>query len=439
MRITPLDDWIFSITGSRDAGSLREYQLAKVRETLRYVKRNSRFYREHLADIEPDRIKGLDDISRIPFTTPEMLAADPLGFVCVSAGDVGRIVTLPTSGTLGLPKRVFFTPGDQELAIDFFHRGMMTLACEGDRALIFLPGGAEGSVGDLLKRALARFGCEGIIHGPLDDYDSALRAFESSGANCAVGLPAQLFALSRLNPDIRLKSVLLCSDYVSDAVRNALAETWGCEVYCHYGMTETGLGGGVECSSHTGYHMREADLLFEIVDGTSGVPIGSGVTGELVFTTLTRCGMPLIRYRTGDMSSIIQEPCPCGSALRRLGKVQGRIEESITINEAELSMPLLDDILFSIPGIIGFKAKVAPGAGAGTLVISVYAPGNEAALRTADERLRASAFMNAPGIAGLINIQLIQSGVEVLTYGNTKRAINRCSSRSAGVRPKTSA
>ena len=86
-----------------------------------------------------------------------------------------------------------------------------------------------------------------------------------------------------------------------------------------------GLGGGVECAAHAGLHLREADLLFEVVDPLTGAPLPVGSEGEIVFTTLTREAMPLIRYRTGDSGSFIAEPCPCGSALRLLATVRERL------------------------------------------------------------------------------------------------------------------
>jgi phenylacetate-CoA ligase len=92
-----------------------------------------------------------------------------------------------------------------------------------------------------------------------------------------------------------------------------------------YGMTEMVFGGAVQCEARSGYHMREADLYFEIVDPVRGHSVPDGEIGEIVFTTLTRIGMPLIRYRTGDLSRFIPEPCPCGSSLRRLDKIAGRI------------------------------------------------------------------------------------------------------------------
>ncbi len=102
-------------------------------------------------------------------------------------------------------------------------------------------------------------------------------------------------------------------------------------MFNHYGMTEMGLGGGVDCRALTGYHLREADLYFEIVDPVDGRPLPDGEPGEVVFTTLTRRGMPLIRYRTGDLARFLPGSCPCGTVLRRLDHVQGRLAGRVKV------------------------------------------------------------------------------------------------------------
>jgi phenylacetate-CoA ligase len=260
MEITPLESWTsrkLRLTERLSISRLERYQLGKLRKTLEHVLSHSRFYKEHLRGINPASIQSMDDVARLPFTQPAELAARPNDFLCVSPRDISRIITLSTSGTTGRPKRIAFTPEDQELTIDFFHCGMTTFADSSDRAVIFLPGKSEGSVGDLLQKALSRFDCEGIISGPVDDYGRALKTLFDIKATCAVGIPSQLLALSRYpetgvsTRQIPLKSVLLSTDYIPQAVADSLTQAWQCEVYGHYGMTEMGLGGGVECSALT--------------------------------------------------------------------------------------------------------------------------------------------------------------------------------------------
>ena len=148
---------------------------------------------------------------------------------------------------------------------------------------------------------------------------------------------------------------------------------WGCRVFEHYGMTEMGYGGGVQCAARRGYHLREADLYCEVVDPVTGRPCPPGEPGEVVFTTLTREAMPLIRYRTGDLAAWEEGPCPCGSDLPLLGLVQGRLERGVMLNSGRrLTMPELDETVLPVPGVVGFAAKYSDGENAGELNVTLY-------------------------------------------------------------------
>ena len=330
MKITPLEAWISRHIGTNGTGLSRErieaFQLAKLRETIGWAKARSPFYREHLAGLGQEDLTDLEALTRFPFTTAEDIRRQPLRFLCVSQSEVSRVVTLQTSGTTGEPKRVFFTIDDQERTIDFFHHGMSTLAGPGDRVLILLPGTLPGSVGDLLVKGLERLGAVGVPHGPVREASRTLEVMEKERIDTLVGIPAQVLGLARLSGGTAAPgSVLLSADHVPDAVSTELRRIWGCEVFTHYGMTEMGFGGGVECEARNGYHLREADLYIEIVDPETGRSVSEGDPGEVVFTTLTRRGMPLIRYRTGDVSRFVPGPCPCGTVLKTLARVKSRL------------------------------------------------------------------------------------------------------------------
>ena len=122
----------------------------------------------------------------------------------------------------------------------------------------------------------------------------------------------------------QIRGVLLAAAVVPQADRLEIEQAWNCRVDEHYGMTETGLAGAVGCTVPGGYHMWESDLYYEIIDPVTGKPQPEGVRGEIVVTTLTRKAMPFIRYRTGDYSRFLPGPCPCGSVLHRLGRVEAR-------------------------------------------------------------------------------------------------------------------
>ncbi len=338
-----LDEWIKEKIGatalpllSRDC--LSEYQLMKLNETLEFAVTKSIFYRKKFQSISSIKLGSIDDFQNIPYTTPSELTNEGRDMICVPGSEISRIVTLNTSGSTGPPKRVFFTESDQELTVDFFHHGMQNLVDPTDTVIILLPCKTPGSVGDLLAKGLYRLGCSVVPYGFPDvnthgAVDKLVEILDVEGITSMVGSPAEVLRLaefSRTKPGFAeaglsgIASILLSTDYISDALRRRLAEIWGCRVFEHYGMTEMGLGGAVSCETLIGYHPRENDLFFEIIDPDSGMPTVEGEYGEIVFTTLTRSGMPLIRYRTGDRSRWIPGPCPCGSVLRRMDKVLPR-------------------------------------------------------------------------------------------------------------------
>jgi len=201
MKITPLESWISGKIG-RGGGDLTRqeieaYQLEKLCETIRWARKKSRFYRARLTDVGEDKFCRLEDLERLPFTTAEHIRRNPLDFLCVSQGEINRVVTLSTSGTKGDPKRIHFTLDDQELTVDFFHHGMSTLVCPGDRVLILLPGDRPGSVGDLLARGIDRLGAVGIAHGPVTDVRNTLHVMAREKVDSLVGIPVQVLSMAR--------------------------------------------------------------------------------------------------------------------------------------------------------------------------------------------------------------------------------------------------
>ena len=373
MKKTSLDAWIgrqvLPTGGELTPQLLERYQLEKLRAVVSYVTQKSPFYRRLLAGTDVNDLVDLAAFARLPFTTPADVRDQGMRLLCTSQDEIARVVTLQTSGTTGAAKRIFFTAADLELTVDFFRHGMMTMVNSGATVIIFLPGELPDSVGNLLARALESIGVKAVIWGPVRDPAAARDEILRHESPCLVGIPTQILTLARgagreVIPKGWVKSVLLSTDYVSTAIETELERLWGCRVFTHYGLTETGLGGGVECEAGDGYHLREADLFTEIIDPETGQRLEDGRVGEVVFTTLNRQGMPLVRYRTGDLARILPDPCPCGTVLKRLGRVSGRLEAAIGLNEgAHLTMAALDEALFPIGGVLSFAAKVAEDAG----------------------------------------------------------------------------
>ncbi len=363
----PLEAWIAKKIGlSKDSftrDELHSYQLQKLRETIGRARRHSSFYRELLGSLSETALTTVADLRRFPFTEAEDIRRQSPRFLCVSQNDISRVVTLDSSGTTGSAKRLYFTEADQALTIDYFQYGMAAVVEKGDRVLILFPGERPGGLGDLLARAVQRLGVEPIPHGIVTNIPATLEIIVRERVDSLVGIPTQVLALARYaeatGVPLRLKSVLISSDYVPWAIARELKRIWGCAVFEHYGMTEMGLGGGTECAALNGCHLHEADLLLEIVDPLTGEVLPEGEEGEVVVTTLTRIGMPLIRYRTGDITRIITEPCPCGARLRRIAKITRRKNNAVILRGGrQFVMSELDEALFSVNKIIDFTATV---------------------------------------------------------------------------------
>ena len=350
--------------GPVDRRQLEAYQLRRVRETVALAQERSAFYRRLLSPAGgATSVETLADLARLPLTTAEDLRANPLAFLCVSQAEIRRVVTLQTTGTTGSPKRLFFTEADQALTVAFFQVGMSTFTQPGDRVLILLPGRTPGSVGDLLATALANIGAVPVPHGLVEDPVRTARIAREARATVIVGVPTQVLGLVRASPDApmpEVHSILMSTDHVPKAIARAVEEACGCRVYDHWGMTETGLGGGVDCEARRGYHVREADLLLEVLDPASGIAVADGEPGEIVLTTLTRVGMPLVRYRTGDRGRWIPGPCPCGTGLRTLAHVTTRLAGIVDLGGGlTLTQADLDEALFPIGGIVDFTSRLA--------------------------------------------------------------------------------
>lgn len=358
-RISPVEPWVAQRTGlgaELTPQTLLAWQLERISELALELKESLPFYGERYGDWSGRPFATAQDFARLPFTTAADILADPWGLCLLPAKEVERIVTLPTSGSSGAKKRIFFTEKDLEQTVDFFAVGMTTMAEAGDRVLILMPSRAPGSVGDVLSRGLARYGAQSILHGPLGEIQAGIRAAES--AQCIVAPPGDAVRLARYAPHLRPKSVLLSADYAAQSLIDALQQRWECPVYTHYGMTETAFGCAVQCKEQQGHHLRSADIYVEIVDPNTGELLPPGRVGEIVLTTFTRQAMPLVRYRTGDLGSISPQSCACGGVLPQLGRVLGRKDGIRTLkNGTPLSMPLLQELLYAQPGAPLFDAR----------------------------------------------------------------------------------
>lgn len=331
--------------------------MAALQNVLDQAMTKSPFYRQHLAGVDSGSLQSFADLDKLPLLSGSDITRSGHRMLTVSQAKVARMVTMQTTGSTGLPKRLAFTSGDLQATLQFFLQGMHNLVNKGDRVMIFLPFALPDSVGDLLIRALRGGGIATIGIWPplLPPEQEALQEIRRYRPTCLVGLPQHLLALAEaVGPGI-CKTMLLTSDYAAPALRRRIEEASNCTTFLHYGSTETGLGGGVECAVHNGCHLRESELFMEIIDPQTCRPLLDGEIGEVVLTTLGREAMPLIRYRTGDLARIDRRTCACGGVTARLVDIRGRLGACSMAGGGTLCSPDLDDLLYQIPGLIDYR------------------------------------------------------------------------------------
>lgn len=441
MRKTPLESWIAEKIVSRGPlteNAIRQYQLDRLRETLEYVSEKSPFYRTKLGGFAGTEFRDVSDIARFPFTTPQDLRDNGPQFLCVSQGEIERVITPRIPGAKEQPIRTYLTHDDLESTIEFFHHGMTSLVDPGQKVLILMHGEKRGSVGDLLERALARTNVQGIVHGAVEDPSKVISEIVERKVDCLVGIPIEVLSIAR-HPNVQeirpgqIKSVLLSADcristYIPAAIVEELQTVWGCAIFKHYGTSEMGFGGGVECEAHSGCHLREADLYFEIVDPDSGLTLPPGELGEVVVTTLRRKGMPLVRYRTGDLARFLAGPCPCGTVLPTLERVRGRLHEAVRLCTGEWTgIADFDDAFFPIFGIIDYTISMSMESDVDRMEILI----DSGAGRHVDMTAVSAAALRVPAVRraveqGRLIVGSVDSGaVDRITTGVARRTIVR--------------
>ena len=347
----------------KDRKELENWQLLQLQSVILYGKSRSSFYRKHFEGYAIP--KSLAEFQKYPLIKEHDLAEKGLQMLCVSQGEIERVITLFTSGTSGIPKRLYFTGADQELTIDFFANGMNCVTEKDKTVMILLPCEKEGGVGDLLQKGLTRMGARSVPYGMVTDIAHCVKWMQKEEVTSLVGVPVQVLALAAYcqTNGIRtgIESVLLSTDHLSGPMKRKLKK-WLCSrIYNHFGMTEMGLGGAIDCDRHEGMHIRENDLYLEVIDPQTGATVPDGTEGELVLTTLTRKEMPLIRYRTGDRIRIKKDICSCKSILRSIEETPGRFSDKIGIGKSTLTTPEVDEVVFEVEDVIDYRLNLEKG------------------------------------------------------------------------------
>ena len=346
MKRTNLDGWIRRQEGAQSLGreQIEEIQLRKLNILLKREKERGGFYGSL-----PDRLDTLEDLRRLPFTTEKDLIREGHRMVLTSQSEIERVRSQETSGTAGKAKRVYYSAKDNERTVSFFAAGLSELVFPGEKVMVCMPFSGNRGLGELIAEAVGRLKGIPLAAGTGRSYGELLDMLDFERPQVFVGMPVPLLSLLRLQPENSLVRALVSADACPDTVRKEIEARLGTRLYPHYGSREIGLGGAVTCPAFEGMHLRENDLIAEIVD-EEGRVLPRGEWGELVLTSIEADAMPLIRYRTGDITRILLEPCPCGSAVIRLDRVRRRSRCP--------AMEKLDDRMFQYEEVVDYRMRM---------------------------------------------------------------------------------
>jgi phenylacetate-CoA ligase len=347
-------------TETLDRSVLQQLQLKRLQDTVRRAARNVPFYRERLAaaGIKAGGIESLADLGRLPFTTSaDLLANYPHGLLAVSSEKVLRLHT--SSGTTGKPKALFFSRKDIETAADLCARCFVMAGLT--RRDVFQNMMTYGLfTGALVTHYGAeKVGCLVIPAGPGNSERQLLlmRDFRTTVIHVTPSYAlyfADFLENKGVDPrrELALRMAFVGAEPYTEETRVKIEQALGIEVYNSYGLSEmNGPGVAFECQFKCGMHVWEDNFLVEIIDPQTGEPLPDGQAGELVMTTLNREAMPLLRYRTRDVTAIIPESCPCGRTHRRLSRITGRSDDMLIVRGVNIYPQQIERVLMAMPGV----------------------------------------------------------------------------------------
>ena len=339
---------------------LEKLQLERLKATVAYCYNNIKLYNERLTAAgvgDGSKIKELSDIQYIPYTTKDDFRDHyPFGMAGVPMKDIVRIHA--SSGTTGKPTVGVYTKED----IDVWSDCVARVAAAGgvtDEDIIQISFGYGLFTGALgLHYGLEKLGAT-VIPASSGNTEKQLMMLRDFGVTGLVATPSYALYLSEAIKEgeypldaYSLKLGILGSEPCTPEMRDAIEKNLNIYVSDNYGMTELG-GPGVsgDCFERNGMHFAEDHFLPEIIDNETGKRLGEGESGELVVTTLTKRGMPVLRYRTKDITKLIYEPCKCGRTHARMAKTMGRTDDMLIIKGVNVFPTQIESVLIKIDKI----------------------------------------------------------------------------------------
>lgn len=339
--------------------NLKKGQLEGLQWTVTHAYRGSETYRKKFdgLNLKPEDIQSLDDLKRLPFTSAEDLSEGyPFPLRSVPMRDLVRIHT--SSGTTGKRKVLCYTQKDIKDWTHFFARCFELAGLTVEDRVQIAVGYGPWTAGIGFQMACEAFGSMAIPIGPgnIETQTEYLIDFNSTVLCCTASMGLLLgeeVERRGIRDKINLKKMIYGAERSSDAMRKRIKSLLGLEdIYDISGMTELyGPGTGIECSAHQGIHYWSDYYILEILNPDTSETLTPGEVGEMVVTTLQKEAVPLIRYRTHDLTSLIQEPCPCGNLFPRHDRLQGRTDDMFIFRGVNIYPSQIDNLLSSLPGV----------------------------------------------------------------------------------------
>lgn len=336
---------------------MRQLQGEKLKRIVKHAYDNSVFYRKRLDEhgVRPEDINSIDDIVKLPFTVKQDLRDNyPFGMMAVPMSDIIRLHA--SSGTTGKPIVVGYTNEDLENWSEAVARCLTAFGL-GKYDLIQIAYGYGLFTGGLgLHAGVQKIGATVIPAGTgnTSKQIQLMADFQTSALACtpsyAMYMTEKILSDGIDPKSIKLKVGIFGAEPWTDNMRHEIEDKLGIRAYDIYGLTEmSGPGVGGECECQNGVHISE-DLFYpEIVDPVTLEPLPEGQSGELVFTTLDKWGMPMLRYRTRDLTTLNYAECDCGRTTVRMGKILGRSDDMLIIRGVNVFPSQIESILLEFP------------------------------------------------------------------------------------------
>ncbi|HLN90144.1 MAG TPA: phenylacetate--CoA ligase [Candidatus Binatia bacterium] len=320
--------------------ALKNYQLKKLKEQVKHCYEHSVFYRKKFDSVglKPEDIRSLDDLQKIPFTVKSDLRDNyPFGMVAVKSDEIVEIHA--SSGTTGNPIIGSYTRGDMEIWQELMARSIYTAGGRPQDVIHIAYGYGLFTGGLGFHYGAQKLGAK-IIPASGGMTQRQIKLMKDLNATILACTPSFAVYLAETmaqegidaRKELKLKSGMFGAEPWSDHIRGRIEKELGIEAFDIYGLTELcGPGVSVECTEHKGLHIWEDHFIVETINPDTGATLPAGEEGELVFTTLTKTGLPMLRYRTRDISKVATEKCGCGRTHARMLRVHGRSDDMLII------------------------------------------------------------------------------------------------------------